>query len=154
MKLSVGGPFRCVDLNNRSIPVCLGTDGAASNNSLSMIETMKVAALQCKHHFGADSITAGQVLLNATENGYRALGIKGGKIEKGYLADLILIDLRHYSMVPGVDLISNLVYSAKDDSVRYSIINGRIIMEDGKVEGEEAIITNAMKMAEDLTEGD
>ena len=86
----------------------------------------------------------------ATVNGAKALGIKAGLIEQNYLADLVIIDLRRPYFIPGHDLISDIVYSAKGDCVATVIIDGNVVMENGVVEGEEKIMEDAKKTAMDL----
>jgi 5-methylthioadenosine/S-adenosylhomocysteine deaminase len=147
MKLSVGGQLRYPDLRDAGVLCCLGTDGAASNNSLDMFLAMRAASHLCRHGWGASSITAHEVLSMATRNGYRAFGLDGGEIRVGALADIILLDIDHHTMVPGNDRISDMVHSVTGDAVRYSIIAGRVVMENGVVEGEERIKSVACRMA-------
>ena len=153
MKLSVGGSLPMPDLISAGVGLTIGTDGAASNNSLDMFESMKVAALLSKLNNGPSSVNSGDILKMATSNGYKALGVEGGRIEKGMAADLILLDLDHYSLTPGTDPLSDVVYSVNGSAVRYTIVNGRILMDDGRVDGEEKIIENARNMALELLGG-
>lgn len=154
MKLSVGGAFPMKSLMEKGVTVTLGTDGAASNNSLDMFQTMKISALISKQRYGVTSIGAKSVLEMATRTGYLSLGSDGGKIEVGRLADLILLDRNHHSLVPGNDHISDIVYSCSGSAVRYSIIGGEIVMDNGMVHREDDIIEDARKMASDLLSGD
>ncbi len=154
MKLSVGGTFPMKPLMEKGVTVTLGTDGAASNNSLDMFQTMKISALISKQRYGVASIDAKRVLEMATRAGYLSLGSDGGKIEVGRLADLILLDRNHHSLVPGNDHISDIVYSCSGSAVRYSIIGGDIVMDNGVVHREYNIIEDARKAASDLLSGD
>ncbi len=154
MKLSVGGQLPYPALSAAGTNCCLGTDSAASNDSLDMFQAMRAASHLCRHGFGAGSIIAQEVLNMATVNGYRALGLDGGVLREGALADLILLDLDHCSMVPGNDLVSNVVHSASGDTVRYSIIAGKVVMDDGKVMNEAAVKKEASMMARDLIGGE
>ncbi len=154
MKLSVRGDFPMEPLMEKGVMITLGTDGAASNNSLDMFQTMKITALLSKHRYGVTSIGAKRVMEMATRAGYLSLGQDGGKIEVGKLADLILLDRNHHSLVPGNDHISDIVYSCSCSAVRYSIIGGEIVMEDGVVHREEDIIQDARKAASDLLSDD
>jgi 5-methylthioadenosine/S-adenosylhomocysteine deaminase len=153
MKLSVGGQFRYPALKASGCTCCLGTDGAASNNSLDMFLAMRAASHLCRHTWGAGSMTASEVFAMATSNGYHALGLDGGEIRVGALADLVLLDLDHHSMVPGNDRLSDLVHSATGDAVRYTIVDGRIVMDDGVVENEGRIKRDAARLAADLIDG-
>ncbi|MBN1539115.1 MAG: amidohydrolase [Candidatus Thermoplasmatota archaeon] len=153
MKLSVGGNFRMGDLMGENVRVTLGTDGAASNNSLDMFQTMKFASLLAKQNYGASSIRASDVLEMATKQGYEGFGIDGGELREGAVADLIVLERKHPSLVPGYDMVSNIVYSASGDCVKHSIIGGEIVMMDRVVQREEEIIINAETAAQDLMEG-
>ncbi|MEW6328788.1 MAG: amidohydrolase, partial [Candidatus Micrarchaeota archaeon] len=94
LKLATGGIAPITEMLERGVCVALGTDGAASNNTLNMFETMKLSALLQKHRlWDARALGAGLALDMATINGARALGINAGSIEKGKLADIITIDL-------------------------------------------------------------
>ena len=132
-------PFQ--KLNNAGVLVTLGTDGSASNNSLGMLEEMKVCALNAKTQ--ANSSKAGNVndvYKTATLNGAKAFGIEAGVIEEGKIADFILYDLNHYLMSPNYNLVSNIVYSAQNDCINDVFCNGKQIMFDRKVENEKQII--------------
>ncbi len=154
MKLSVGGQMPYPALRASGTTCCLGTDGAASNNTLDMFQAMRACSHLCRHGWGAGSITAQEVLDMATVNGYRALGLDGGVLRVGALADLILLDLDHHSLVPGNDLVSNVVHSASGDTVRYSIIAGKVVMDDGKVSNESSVKKEAAMVAQYLLGGE
>jgi 5-methylthioadenosine/S-adenosylhomocysteine deaminase len=136
MKLASGGVAPVPELLQSGVTVSLGTDGAASNNSLDMFETMKICALlQKAHRWDAAVLPAQQVLDLATVDGAKALGVadKIGSIEVGKQADLIVIDPRAPNLVPlhGAEtVISDLVYAAKGANVNTTIVAGRILMKD------------------------
>ncbi|MDD5317334.1 MAG: amidohydrolase [Candidatus ainarchaeum sp.] len=135
MKLAGGGVTPIPELSEAGANVTLGTDGAASNNSLDMIETMKVCSLLQKHsRWNAAAADAGQVLDFATRNGARALGIDGGSIEEGRLADFILLDLRHPNMLPvsSVGFAPLVVYSANPSNVCDVVVNGKPVLLGGR----------------------
>ena len=125
--------------------VTLGTDGASSNNNLSMVEEMKFAALAAK--LQSSDPTAGKdedVFRCATTDAAAAAGVNAG-IAEGCAADVLLVELNHCRMVGDYNLTANLVYSA-DSSVMHSLIcNGRVIMENRHVPGEEEIIAEARR---------
>jgi 5-methylthioadenosine/S-adenosylhomocysteine deaminase len=150
MKLGSGGPPRYPDLVKAAINVTLGTDGPASNNSQSMLETMKTAALFIRSRYGASSIGPADIFRCATLNGYLALGITGGSLMTGMAADLVLVDLKHHSMNPLIDPITNLVFSASPEAISYTIVNGRVLMENGAIEGADRIVDEANEAAADL----
>lgn len=149
MKLAVGGKFPYQFLKKEN--VLLGTDGPASNNSLDMFNTMKTAALLQKYLWNDPTLLpAAEAVAVATANGARAFGIKAGRIEKGWLADLMLVDLKNPAMTPAHNLESNIVYSASGPLVDTLICDGKILMEGRKVKGEEKILEEAAKVAADM----
>jgi len=118
------------------IEVGLGTDGAASNNNLDMFETMDFAAkLHKLANMDPTVLPAPQVLEMATLGGARALGMGGdiGSLEKGKKADFILVETGSAHLQPLYNVYSRLVYDVKGPDVKTSVINGKIVMLDGKV---------------------
>lgn len=119
------------DILQRNIPVGLGTDGTATNNTLNMFETMKFTALIHKgFHQRADIITASETLQLAT-NGEAIHWKHLGKLKPDYLADLIIVNLKKPHLMPIHDITSHLVYSAHND-VEYAMCNGEMLLEEGK----------------------
>jgi len=116
-----------------------------------MFQTLKFASLIQKFSTDNQTIaTANEIWDLATFGGANALGFKAGKIEEGWLADLILVDLNKTYMIPNHNLLSNLVYAASGDCVDSVICDGKILMKNRKVEGEEEIIEKASVKARDL----
>ncbi len=150
MKLASGTmPYRA--MRQRRMVVSLGTDGASSNNSLDMFGAMKLAALLHKLAAGDPAVLpAEEALAMATTEGAVTLGTKAGRVATGYLADLMLVDVRMASMVPLHNLYSNIVYSANGSCVDTVICDGRILMKGGRVRGENAILREAQAAAEQL----
>ncbi len=138
------GIARVADLLKAGVNVCLGTDGAASNNSLNMLEEMKFAVLLQKIRSGVDSISTGDFLRMATENGYKAYGIKGGRIETGYLADIAILE-KSFSYTPLYNPVYSIVYSSCGFEVRDLIVNGEVVMRNRDVltMDEEEVIDEA-----------
>jgi len=136
MKLASGGVAPVPEMLESGVTVSIGTDGAASNNSLDMFESMKICALAHKaHRWDAAVLTAQQVLDLATIEAARALSIdnKVGSIETGKQADLIVIDTRAPNLVPihgAATVVSDLVYSAKGANVDTTIVDGKVIMKN------------------------
>lgn len=132
------------------VNVCLGTDGASSNNNLDLYEEMKITALVQKNACSKpDALKASTAWKMATESGYKALGLNLG-LHEGALADLALINLRKPWFVPGTSMISHLVYSMAE-GVDTTIVNGRILMKGGVIPGEEEILAKAQERFEGLT---
>jgi len=116
------------------VNVILGTDGVASNNNLSMFEEISLAALL---HKGIKQdpllIGAKDALMMATVNGSKALGRDDlGVIEPGKKADLILIDLDKPHYMPLHNPVSALAYCAQGSDVCLTMVNGRILYENGE----------------------
>ena len=127
-------------LHQKGITVTLGTDGSASNNSLSILQEMKVCALNAKTQAkDSKAGSAEDILKAATVNGAKAFGIDAGEIKEGKLADFILFDLNHYLFLPNYKLISNIVYSAQNDCVTDVFCDGVQLMKDRKVKDEDKI---------------
>lgn len=115
--------------------VGLGTDGAASNNNLDMMEEMRTAALLQKvATMDPTALPAFAALSLATVNGARALGLNDvGLLKPGYKADIILINLERPHLYPRHDLVAHLVYAANSSDVEVVIVDGRVLMEKGEV---------------------
>ncbi|MDW8096368.1 MAG: amidohydrolase [Aquificaceae bacterium] len=118
------------DYVRRGVQVCLGTDGPASNDNLDMLEEMSLMVkLQKGANFDAKAMDARTALRIATEEGFKAVGIKAGKIEVGYEADLILLDVSAPHLQPLFDPVAQLVYSAKSSDIDTVVCKGRVLME-------------------------
>ena len=117
-------------LKNKGINVCLGTDGAASNNTLNIFKEIQLISLIHKGvHEDAELITAQEALTFATSAGAKALGYERlGEIKAGYLADLSIIDLDKPQYYPRNNLIAALVYSTTGEEVETVIVNGKVLM--------------------------
>ena len=132
MKLGSGvcpvSELRCAGIN-----VALGTDGAASNNDLSLLAEMRSAALLAKVSTrDASQLSAPEVLSMATINGARALGKQDqlGSLEAGKAADMIAIDLSQAETQPVYNPISQIVYSAQANQVTHSWIAGEAVLRE------------------------
>lgn len=135
LKLASGfaplGRYRAAGVN-----VAIGTDGAASNNKLDMIEEMRTAALLAKALSGdAAAASAAEVLQMATLDGARALGLERetGSIESGKWADLACVDLRRCNSQPVYDPVSQLVYTANASQVTDVWVAGRQQLDNGQL---------------------
>ena len=118
------------------INVTLGTDGQGSGSNLDLFEAMKYTALLQKGITeNPECLPAYEVLKLATINGAKALGLEEqiGSIEEGKLADIIIIDMDDIKLKPVNDLISEIVYNVKSNNVCSTIVNGEILMENGKI---------------------
>lgn len=123
------------EMIDRSIPVALGTDGPASNNTQDMLETLKAAALLAKVGTGdATALLPFDVLRMATTTGARLFGRQDlGRIAPGGKADLTLVDLNTARSMPVHRPESALVYNASGPDVHTVIVDGRILLDAGQV---------------------
>ena len=120
------------------VNVALGTDGAASNNSTDMLETMKLAALiQKGFHRDASVITADQVIRMAACGGAKAIGMGNliGTLEPGKKADMILFDPRHLKSFPNHNAEATVVYASSEENIDTTIVNGKIVYHKGTFSG-------------------
>ncbi|MEJ7620228.1 MAG: amidohydrolase [Aquificaceae bacterium] len=141
------------DYIRRGIHVCLGTDGPASNDNLDMLEELSLMAkLQKGANLDAKAMDARTALRIASEEGFRAVGIKAGRVEVGYEADLILLDPNKPHLQPLYDPIAQLVYSAKSSDIDTVICKGRVLMEKGELKtiDQEEILFVANKWKEKI----
>jgi len=144
-----------VEMLRQGVNVALGTDGAASNHSQDLFDTMKAASLLQKvHHQDAAVIEPYDVLKMATIGGARALGLDSlcGTIEVGKRADLILVNLETVHSQPVNDIFSQIVHCAKASDVQTVIVNGEIVMRDRQLArlDDKKILANAKVANRDL----
>jgi 5-methylthioadenosine/S-adenosylhomocysteine deaminase len=156
MKIGTGGYAPVPEMIESNVTVSLGTDGAASNNSLDMFDTMKFCSLVHKQHRWDPKIIPAQTVLDfATINGAITIGKEEniGSIEIGKNADLIMIDLNKPHLIPCHDPVSHLVYAAKGSDVCTTIVNGKPLMIDYNFLNldSQKIMNDAEKVAKDLT---
>lgn len=115
------------------VAVALGTDGCASNNSLDLFEEMKVAALLPKGvQRDPTALTVQQVLHMTTKAGAAAQRRPDcGRIDSGYKADLIALDLCEPNLNPGYDACFDIVYSAQGGNVWMTMVDGNVLYRAG-----------------------
>lgn len=116
------------------INIGIGTDGPASNNCLDMFREMFLTTGLAKlREKDAAVVDAGQVLYMATAGGAKACGLNEcDALAEGKLADLIMIDLHQPNMQPLNNIAKNLVYSGSKQNVKLTMVNGRILYENGE----------------------
>jgi 5-methylthioadenosine/S-adenosylhomocysteine deaminase len=153
------GMAKVPEMLAKGINVALGSDGAPSNNNLDMFIEMRVASLIHKLRLGADALPAETILGMAIRNGASAIGLGDqiGVLEVGRKADIILLDegglhaapIRSYEKD---DVVKRLVSSFQSESVRTSIIDGNVVMEDRHLltMDEHQVIEEGKKELEDL----
>lgn len=121
----------------KGINLAIGTDGASSNNALDMFREMYLTCvlqkIKCKD---AAAMDANEVLKMATVGSARCMGLDDcDVISRGKKADLTVIDLKRPSMQPTHNITKNLVFSASKDCVKMTMVNGKILYENGSFPG-------------------
>ena len=134
-KLSNGfAPIR--EMQTAGVNICLGTDGAASNNTLNMFREMGLFTMIHKGvNRDSTAAPAAFTLKTCTSNAAKALGRAGelGVIAEGACADLIFLDLNAVSLFPNNNIVSSLCYSANGSEVTDTMVNGRFLMRDRRL---------------------
>lgn len=126
---------------DEGIDIAIGTDGAGSNNALDMFREMYLVSVLSKYREGdAAAVDACKVLEAACSTGARAMGLCDcDGIAVGKKADLAVIDLNRPNMRPINNIAKNLVYAGSKENVRLTMVNGRILYENGQFNiGEDA----------------
>jgi len=148
------GIARVTDMLEKGISVGIGTDGAASNNNLDMIEEIRLVALLEKGiKMDPTLVEAKTALKMATSIGASALNLKEiGILKVGFKADLIGISRNHPNLMPMHNPLAHIVYAAAAADVEYVVVNGNILLNKGELTGidEEKIMYEASKHAERL----
>lgn len=135
MKLA-SGVAPVPSLLEHGVCVGLGTDGCASNNDLDMfLEMDKAAKIHKVFSMDPEVVDAKTTVKMATIDGARVLGLSDvtGSIEPGKKADIIVIDTNKPHLVPMYNPYSHLVYSVNGNDVAATVIDGKVVMEDGKL---------------------
>ncbi|HKG23759.1 MAG TPA: amidohydrolase family protein, partial [Blastocatellia bacterium] len=148
------GIARVSEMLDRGINVSLGADGAPCNNRLDMFTEMRTASLLQKVRSGPEALPARAALRMATIEGARALGLEReiGSIEEGKRADLAVINLNRLHLTPRPDPVSTLVFAGGHSDVETVLIDGQVIMRDGRLAraDEEDIIAAAREESVNL----
>jgi guanine deaminase len=123
-------------LLTRGVNLALGTDGAGSSDNLNMFEAMRLATMVSRVR-GRDLgqwLSAPEALRAATEGGARALGFEGliGRLEKGYQADVVLLDLSAPHYVPLNDAVNQVVHCEDGTGVHTVIVGGQVRVQGGR----------------------
>ncbi|MET1253681.1 TRZ/ATZ family hydrolase [Aliikangiella maris] len=148
MKLA-SGVCPTQQLLDAGVNLAIGTDGAASNNDLDMLDELKSAALLAKlDYLNPTAMTAYQALYAATMGGAKALGLSDitGSLEIGKAADIIAIDLNQIETQPVYNPISQIVYAASRNQVTNVWVNGKHLLKDRQLLSlNESLILNNSK---------
>jgi 5-methylthioadenosine/S-adenosylhomocysteine deaminase len=154
-ELSSKGRFP--EMLEHGVNVGVGGDASDCSNFADMIRVMYLAAVLPKDYRNDPGISAAETAIEmATINGAKALGMADaiGSLEPGKLADVIILNMWRPEWIPNYSEVQNLVYSADGRSVETVYVNGRLIMDDGKVltVDENEVIARCMTLSEKLLE--
>ena len=135
----------------------LAVDGSASNDSSNMIAELKAAFLMHRLIYGVSSISAEEVLSMATNGGRDVLNQpEVGSLEEGKAADMFLINTKRLGFAGGLsDSVSALVTSGDSQIVDITIVNGKIVVRDGRLVtiDEDKVAEKANKISQKMIEG-
>ena len=133
VKLASGIP-RVKKFLDSGLRVAIGTDGPASNNAIDMFREMYLTTtLQKVSNSDPTALNPKQILNMVMVNGAACIGHPDADVlDEGKLADMVLIDVEKPNMQPRNTFINNLVYSCGKHNVKLTMIDGKILYEDGK----------------------
>ena len=138
-------------MKEAGLTISLGTDGCASSNNLDMIETMKTTSMIQKAWRDDPTILPLKELFELTTiNAADSLGLNAGVIKEGALADLSIINLNSVAFTPNINFMANLIYSANGSCIDSVICDGKVLMKNRVVEGENEIIENVNRIYKSL----
>jgi 8-oxoguanine deaminase len=131
------GICRVVEMLPKGINVGLAVDGSASNDSSDMLAEVRNALLLQRVKYGASAITATDVLQLATENGAKLLNFNNvGQIKPGFAADLAIFNVKKPEYAGALsDPVAALIFSGINHSTDYTIVNGKLVVDKGKLVG-------------------
>jgi 5-methylthioadenosine/S-adenosylhomocysteine deaminase len=132
----VSGMTPVVELRAAGVPVGLATDGAVSNNTLDIFESLRLMTLMQKvNHDSSEVMPIPEALHVATRGSAAVLNMEDdlGALEPGYLADIILVDLNGAHHQPLYNPPGSLVYNTRASDVRTVIVDGQVIMQDRRL---------------------
>jgi 5-methylthioadenosine/S-adenosylhomocysteine deaminase len=145
MKLAAGRAFPYVAARAAGVPVGIGTDGAASNNSLDVLQELKLLALLQKHASGDPSVLPARDAW-AIGTGQAAPRLGGRRLAVGAPADFLLVDLSAPEISPAGE-VPGLVYSATGAAVDTTVVDGTVLMHHRQVPGADEVVAQAARCA-------
>jgi 5-methylthioadenosine/S-adenosylhomocysteine deaminase len=149
LKLAVGRVFPYRAARQHGIPVGLGTDGAGSNNSLDLLQDVKILALLQKHEARDPSVLPAEEAWHVATGRAAPLLGASGRIAEGEPADFLLVRGDTPDLGIG-DFVACLVYAASGAVVDTTVVNGRVLMRGGVVEGVDEVVARARERCKRL----
>ncbi|MFC1863911.1 amidohydrolase family protein, partial [Thermodesulfobacteriota bacterium] len=131
------GICRVKEMLAKDMNVALGVDGSASNDSSDMLGEVRIALLLQRVKYGADALTAFDVMKMGTENGAKLLNFnKVGKIKEGWAADMAIFNVGKLEYSGSLsDPLAAIVFSGYNHGTEYTIVNGKVAVDHGKLTG-------------------
>ncbi len=131
------GICRVTEMLPKGINVGLGVDGSASNDTSDMLGEMRNALLLQRVHYGSNAVTARDIFKLATVNGARLLNFeKVGELKEGWAADMALFNIDKMEYAGSLsDPLAALIFSGYNHGTDYTIVNGKIVVEQGRLVG-------------------
>lgn len=146
-----------VNMMKSGVTIGLGSDGACSNNRISVFEEMRMLALlQKAKTLDAMSVNYKDAFKMGTEDGGKLLQLPVGKIEVGYKADFVGINMLDMSMQPisesAEQILPNIVYSMQPNAIEKVVVNGRLTVNNGKLNtvSENEIVKKVQKIMKEI----
>ena len=149
LKLAVGRVFPYRAARRHAIPIAIGTDGAGSNNSLDLLQDVKILALLQKHEARDPAVLPAEEAWRIVTGGGAPLLGGAQLLEEGQPADFLLV--RSDTPEFGVgDFVAGLIYAASGSVIDTTVVNGRVLMRGGVVEGTDEVIARVRERCERL----
>ncbi|MGP7816954.1 amidohydrolase family protein [Niallia sp. 01092] len=145
------GVTRIPDLLQAGVRISLGSDGACSNNRISIFEEMRMCSLLQKvTRLDGTCINAKQVYDMGTKVGAELLNLPTGEIREGLKADFVTLDINDLSLSPKSELFANVVYSLQPNAIIDVIVDGKLIVENRKITtvSEQSIVNRVDSLME------
>ena len=127
-----GKPQRAWELLQRGVSVLIGTDCVTSNNEMNLVGELRIAGASQKQLTGdPEALPAAKILEMVTVDAAAAIGMgdRLGALIPGYLADLVMLDMRGLHAAPTYSLLDNIVYACTGRDVDTVIVNGQIVVQ-------------------------
>lgn len=150
-KLAMGTGYLWDNLDD--IHYGIGTDGAASSNTLSPIEQARTLALLHKHEKNDSTVSNVKSIWKLLMNGHKTLPFNSGQLKVGYSADLVFWDLNRVNTSPLYNPLASIIYSSDASNIKAVMINGEYVKEDYHLKlDEESLLNEVQKCVSQLLE--
>lgn len=137
------------ELYKAGVKISLGSDGACSNNRISVFEEMRMCSLLQKvSTLNGTCINAKQVFDMGTKTGAELLQLKAGEIKEGLKGDFVSLQLDDLSLAPKTELFANVVYSMQPTAIKDVVVDGKIIVKEGQLQtvSEKSIVNRVERL--------